>query len=223
MYGYVEEGTRGALAAEEIAGGLFLHLTLPRSGLFCSCQRKKGWQQLYRAGVRCAVLPVSLTEEAARWGINPVPVYPLRRELLAAFLDRCGTTLQGAAVGLQAEYVSAEVVRAAELLAVRARYLLLHTGAGSDELAAYLHRRFGLAVGGAASAVLTVRFGCGAGQGRCLCLGEDCAAQQQVVYDTALLLPQGERETDEQLLSALFALGAVKKEQIPIKRWSANA
>ena len=69
--------------------------------------------------------------------------------------------------------------------------------------------------------VLTVDFG-GSAMGRCIYLGEDCAARQQVVYHAEKLVSMGV-EAQEQLLSALFGAGYLEKEEIQVKTIRFNA
>lgn len=220
MYGYVEEGKCACLVPRQVAGVWLLWMTLPRGGAFCHLRRRKLWRRLRASGVRRAVLPRHLIEEAADYGIYPVEVYPLRRGLLPQLLDCCGS-LRGKTVRLQAEFVTAEVQWAAEELALRARYLDLQAGQGSEQLAAYLQRQYGLAVGAVGAAALTVCFH-GTAEGKCLHLGEDCAARQTVAYHVDAL-QDADIAADEQLIAALFALGAVEKEQIHIKSIASNA
>lgn len=194
--------------------------TLPCGGVFCRLRRRKLWRRLRSSGVRRTVLPRHLIEEAVDYGIFPVEVHPLRRGMLPTLLDCCGT-LQGKTVRLQADFVTMEVVAAAEELALRARYLDLQTGQGSEQLAAHLQRQYGLAVGAVGEVALTVSFH-GEAEGQCLYLGEDCAEQQTVVYHVDALQDAG-IAADEQLIAALFALGAVEKEEIHIKSIASNA
>lgn len=220
MYGYVVEGQAGSMVCRQILGMWFWYLTLPVEGAFCSLRRRRWWRKLQSAGVRRAVLPDHLAAEGVRWGIEPVEVYTLRRAMLPQILDRC-PSLSGKSVRLAAPYVTAAVGSAAEVLARRARYVDLQVGQGRDELALHLQRRYGLAVGAVGTVALTVDFGCGS-LGRCIALGEDCAAQQQVVYHAEKLASMG-IEPQEQLLSALFGAGYLEKEDIQVKTILFNA
>lgn len=220
MYGYVVEGQAGSMVCRQILGMWFWRLTLPAEGAFCSLRRRRWWRKLQSAGVRRAVLPAHLTAEGVRWGIEPVEVYSLRRALLPQILDRC-PSLSGKTVRLAAPYVTAAVGAAAEVLARRARYVDLQVGQGGEALAAHLQRRYGLAVGAVGTVALTVDFGSGS-LGRCIYLGEDCAARQQVVYHVEKLASVGV-EPQEQLLSALFGAGYLEKEEIQVKTIRFNA
>ena len=220
MYGYVVEGQAGSMDCRQILGMWFWCLMLPAEGAFCSLRRRRWWRRLQNAGVRRAVLPDHLAAEGMRWGIEPVEVCSLRRAMLPQILDRC-PSLSGKAVRLAAPYVTAAVGAAAEVLAQRARYVDLQVGQGGEALAAYLQRRYGLAVGAVGTVALTVDFGSGS-IGRCIALGEDCAAYQQVVYHAEKLAAAGV-EAQEQLLSALFGAGYLEKEEIQVKTILFNA
>ena len=220
MYGYVVEGQAGSMDCRQILGMWFWCLTLPAEGAFCSLRRRRWWRKLQSAGVRRAVLPDHLTAEGLRWGIEPVEVYSLRRVLLPKLLDRC-PALTGKTVRLAAPYVTAAVGAAAEVLAQRARYVDLQVGQGGEALALHLQRQYGLAVGAVGAVELTVDFGSGS-LGRCIALGEDCAARQQVVYHAEKLASVG-LEVQEQLISALFGAGYLEKEEIQVKTIRFNA
>ena len=166
------------------------------------------------------MLPAHLAAEGLPWGIAAVEVYSLRRALLGQILDCC-PPLTGKTVRLTAPCVTAAVGEAAEVLAQRGRYVDLQVGQGRDELARYLQRRYGLAVGAVGTVALTVDFGSGS-IGRCIALGEDCAAQQQVVYEAETLARQG-IAAQEQLLSVLWEGEYMKKEEIQVKTILFNA
>ena len=204
----------------QILGMWFCALTLPMGGSFLGLRRRKWWRKLQKQGVRRAVLPTHLVAEGLQWGIAAVEVYSLRRAVLPQLLD-CVPSLAGKAVRLTAPYVTAAVGEAAEILAQRGRYLDLQVGRGGEALAAYLQRRYGLAVGAVGTVALTVDFG-GSAMGRCIYLGEDCAARQQVVYHAEKLASMGV-EPQEQLLSALFGAGYLEKEEIQVKTILFNA
>ena len=220
MYGYVVEGQVGSMDCRQILGMWFWRLTLPVGGSFLGLRRRRWWHRLQSAGVRCAVLPDHLAAEGVRWGIEPVEVCSLRRAMLPQILDRC-PSLSGKSVRLAAPYVTAAVGAAAEVLARRARYVDLQVGRGGEALALHLQREFGLAVGAVGTVALTVDFGSGS-LGRCIYLGEDCAARQQVVYHAEKLASVG-IEVQEQLLSALFGAGYLEKEEIQVKTILFNA
>ena len=220
MYGYVQEGREGSVEMRQIAGMWFCALTLPVGGSFLGLRRRSWWRKLQKQGVRRAVLPDHLTAEGVRWGVEPVEVYSLRRAVLPQILDRC-PSLSGKSVRLAAPYVTAAVGAAAEVLARRARYVDLQVERGGEALALHLQREFGLAVGAVGTVALTVDFGCGS-IGRCIALGEDCAARQQVVYHAEKLAAAG-IEVQEQLLSALFGAGYLEKEEIQVKTILFNA
>ena len=220
MYGYVMEGQAGSMDCRQILGMWFCCLTLPIGGSFLGLRRRRWWRKLQKQGVRRAVLPAHLAAEGLQWGIAAVEVYSLRRALLPQLLD-CVPSLAGKAVRLTAPCVTVAVGEAAEVLAQRARYVDLQVGRGGEALALHLQREFGLAVGAVGTVVLTVDFGSGS-LGRCIALGEDCAARQQVVYHAEKLASVGV-EPQEQLLSALFGAGYLEKEEIQVKTILFNA
>ena len=220
MYGYVQEGRQGAIEMRQIAGMWFCTLTLPVGGSFLGLRRRGWWRKLQKAGVRRAVLPAHLAAEGLQWGIAAVEVYSLRRALLGQILDCC-PPLTGKTVRLSAPCVTAAVGEAAEVLAQRGRYVDLQVGRGGEVLAAHLQRRYGLAVGAVGTVALTVDFGSGS-IGRCIHLGEDCAAHEQVVYEAEMLARQGVA-AEEQLLSVLWEGEYMKKEEIQVKTILFNA
>ena len=220
MYGYVQEGRQGAIEMRQIAGMWFCTLTLPVGGAFLGLRRRRWWRKLQKQGVRRAVLPAHLAAEGLQWGIAAVEVYSLRRALLPKILDCC-PPLTGKTVRLSAPCVTAAVGEAAEVLAQRGRYVDLQVGQGRDELARYLQRRYGLAVGAVGTVALTVDFGCGS-LGRCIHLGEDCAAHEQVVYEAETLDCESVA-AQEQLLSVLWEGEYMKKEEIQVKTILFNA
>ena len=220
MYGYVQEGREGSVEMRQILGMWFCALTLPVGGSFLGLRRRSWWRKLQSAGVRCAVLPAHLVAEGLQWGIAAVEVYSLRRAVLGQILDCC-PPLTGKTVRLTAPCVTVAVGEAAEVLAQRARYVDLQVERGGEALAAYLQRRYGLAVGAIGTVALTVDFGSSA-MGRYIHLGEDCAARQQVVYHVEKLAGIGV-EVQEQLLSVLFGAGYLEKEEIQVKTIRFNA
>ena len=220
MYGYVQEGREGILEMRQIAGMWFCALTLPVGGSFLGLRRRRWWRKLQKKGVRRAVLPAHLAAEGLQWGIAAVEVYSLRRALLGQILDCC-PPLTGKTVRLSAPCVTAAVGEAAEVLAQRGRYVDLQVGRGGEVLAAHLQRRYGLAVGAVGTVALTVDFGCGS-LGRCIHLGEDCAAHEQVVYEAETLECESVA-AQEQLLSVLWEGEYMKKEEIQVKTILFNA
>ena len=215
MYGYIaEEGRRAAMERRQVLGMWLLHVTLPCEGIFCRVRRRRGWRALQTMGVRRAVMPPALMEEAARWGIAPVEVFSLRRGLLVQLLDLM-PSLRGKTVTLTAPCLTTDVETAACELARRGRYLRLEMERGGETLAAILYRRFGLTVGGVGETALTVSFG-GPAAGRCLCLGEDCAEHQEVTYKVEKLEKMGIMPQEE-LIAVLFEGGHLPKEAILVK------
>ena len=214
MYGYIAEAKRWETEQRQVLGMWFLWATLPTEGLFHRTRRRRIWRTLQRACVRRAVMPPALVEEAARWGIAPVEVYPLRRALLPQLLDLL-PSLQGNTAALTAPCLTTDVENAACELARRGRYLHVEMEQGGEALAAILYRRFGLTVGGVGERLLTVCFG-GRKEGRCLCLGENCGEYQEISYKVEKLEEAGIKP-QEMLLAALFEGGYLPKEAILVK------
>ena len=161
-----------------------------------------------------------LEAEAARWGLLPVEVSPLRLAMLHQLLDTCGDLRRGTAV-LRAECATPTVYRAAVVLAGRVRYLSLELDNGGEALEQALRQRFGLCLGRVGQPAVTVSFG-GAPSENTICLGEDCRHYQRVTYDVPEGMP-GPWPVSEPLLAVLFEAGAIKKEQIRVKTIAFNA
>ena len=214
MYGYVEEGKRAGVERRQVLGMWFIFAALPTEGLFLRRRRRRVWRALQKMGVRRAVMSPELTQEASRWGIAPVEVFPLRRALLGQLLDLM-PPLQGKTATLTAPCLTTDVETAACELARRGRYLRLEMERGGETLAAILYRRFGLTAGGVGEAALTVSF-LGRAEGRSLYLGEDCGAYQEVTYEVETPEKEGIKP-QEMLLAALFEGGYLPKEAILVK------
>ena len=219
MYGYVTLGGPAAVSRRQMAGVWFTAATVPERGFLARYRRSLVWRKLCRWGVRRCVLPETLEQEAARWGILPVEVQRLRQALLPQLLDRQGD-LRRKTAALQAAHVTAAVADAAMVLARRVRYLSLEIGSGEEELERVLWERFGLTACGVGQAAVTVSFG-GAPSGNTICLGEDCRRYQKLTY----CLTAGDRENEmpEQLLAVLFEVGEIKKEKIRVKTIESKA
>lgn len=214
MYGYIEEGKRYGVERRQILGMWLLAATLPTEGVFCPIRRRRVWRMLQRTGVRRAVMAAELTQEAAGYGIAPVEVFSLRRALLPQLLALLPSP-GGKTATLTAPCLTTDVESAACELARRSRYLRVEMGRGREELEGRLYYRFGLTAGGVGESVLTISFR-GRAEGRCLCLGEDCAAYQEVTYEVEKLEKEGIKP-QEMLLAALFEGGYLPKEAILVK------
>ena len=174
MYGYIRQGRRTDLTREVIGGVPFWVLTAGEEWLRVLRVRRL-LRRMARRGVKTAVFQDDAWREtAARYGIRPPAVGPLR------------------------------LAKLSELLARRARYIVLEPPEQAG-LAQWLLARYGLAAGsGGRTPVLTVYCGAAADEwdGAAVYLGPDCAARQQVVYEAAGLAPW---PVTEQLLAALTA------------------
>ena len=211
MLVYITTSSKTELSPAAIHSLPFWHLSVG-SGFFARRRAAGYLRQLYVSGVRRGVFETaSLADLAARQGIDPVPVLPLRLALLDGLLDAlCGDTLSRAAVCLRCGVGGEEAARrAADVLARRARYIRLE---GRDPgLSALLLRRWGVSPGdGGLPVVLTVCTGHSAGSvdGPALYLTDDCARVQAVTY-SAPPLP-------ETLLAALTEAGKWQTSEIRV-------
>ncbi len=213
MIGQVVYG-RGKSRKERIRGALFYTVYLPRQGWLSPCRRARRWRELRKNGVRFALFPPELREEAARFGVRPVSVAPLRRALMDQLVGR------GGCVRLAAHRVDGDVQRAALLLSRRYRHVVLDVGPGQEDLSRLLYRRFGVAGGSGKDWEMTVTFRDEAEKGRAIYLGEGCAAYQRITYRLA---DEQADEPDEAWLGALFLAGSLKKDELCVKSVDFNA
>lgn len=155
-------------------------------------------------------MPQTLDAEAAHWGISPIEVLPLRLALLDEMLDLC-TGVRCGTAALYAGYADADVCRAAEILARRARYVVLYIEDGGEMLAQELRCRYGLCVGGVGVPAVILDFtGAVKGAVRLDEMGE-------AAYEV------DSKPMPERLAAALFAAQALQKEEIQIKSLPRNA
>ena len=204
MYGYIRQGRRTALTREVIGGVPFQVLTVG-TGLL---------RRMARQGVGTAVFEDGAWREtAARYGIRPVAVGPLRLAKLGELLDAVCPALSGKTVRLCTGEDGSAARRAARVLVKRARYVAVEPP-GQASLEQWLLERYGLAAGsGGQQPAVTVW--CGAAgeeqSGAAVYLGADCAARQEVRYAAEGLGPAA-----EQLLAALFAAGRWEPSEIHV-------
>ena len=199
----------------QVRGVWFWRVPMPMEGKLAVWQRQRRWRQLRRKGVQHAIFPPSLGQEAEKWKISPVAVFPLRRAVWEQMLTQSGDT-----VLVRADHVDEAVRCCAMVLARRFRYLRLETGWGTERLAQELLRRYGLGSGGNGAAAAVSFGGEPTVEGE-ICLGEDCALWQTVEYEAVENLEGW--DLSEELFCALFLSGAVKKEEIRVKRVRNNA
>ena len=215
MVAFVTAG-KGKTERRQVRGVWFWIVPMPMQGVWATSRRKKRWRELRRLGVRRGIVPTELAQEAEKWGVRGVEVYPLRRAVWEQMIPR-----QGHAAAIRAGHVDGAVADCAAVLARRFRYLRLATGWGTETLQEELLRRYGLSTGGGMAAEITVSFGGEPTGENEVCLGEDCDRWQQVEYEKIKGLE--EREFSEELLCVLFQGGGVKKEEIRVKRLISNA
>lgn len=215
MYGYIRQGRRTALTRELIGGVAFQVLTVG-TGPLRRVRARRLLRRLARQGVSAAVFEDGAWREAAaRYGIRPVPVGPLRLAKLGELLDAVCPALSGKTARLCTGEDGSTARRAARVLVKRARYVAAEPP-GQAALEQWLLARYGVAAGcGGQTPAVTVWCGMAGGErdGAAVYLGEDCTARQEVRYAAAGLGPW---PVSEQLLAALFAAGRWEPSQIHV-------
>lgn len=215
MYGYIRQGRRTALTRELIGGVPFQVLTVG-TGPLRRVRARRLLRRLARQGVSAAVFEDGAWREAAaRYGIRPVPVGPLRLAKLGELLDAVCPALSGKTVRLCTGEDGSTARRAARVLVKRARYVAAEPP-GQAALEQWLLARYGVAAGcGGQTPAVTVWCGMAGEErnGAAVYLGEDCTARQEVRYAAAGLGPW---PVSEQLLAALFAAGRWEPSQIHV-------
>ncbi len=215
MYGYIRQGRRTALTRELISGVAFQVLTVG-TGPLRRVRARRLLRRLARQGVSAAVFEDGAWREAAaRYGIRPVPVGPLRLAKLGELLDAVCPALSGKTARLCTGEDGSTARRAARVLVKRARYVAAEPP-GQAALEQWLLARYGVAAGcGGQTPAVTVWCGMAGEErdGAAVYLGEDCTARQEVRYAAAGLGPW---PVSEQLLAALFAAGRWEPSQIHV-------
>lgn len=215
MYGYIRQGRRTALTRELIGGVPFQVLTVG-TGPLRRVRARRLLRRLARQGVSAAVFEDGAWREAAaRYGIRPVPVGPLRLVKLGELLDAVCPVLSGKTARLCTGEDGSTARRAARVLVKRARYVAAEPP-GQAALEQWLLARYGVAAGcGGQTPAVTVWCGMAGEErdGAAVYLGEDCTARQEVRYAAAGLGPW---PVSEQLLAALFAAGRWEPSQIHV-------
>lgn len=215
MYGYIRQGRRTALTRELIGGVPFQVLTVG-TGPLRRVRARRLLRRLARQGVSAAVFEDGAWREAAaRYGIRPVPVGPLRLSKLGELLDAVCPALSGKTARLCTGEDGSTARRAARVLVKRARYVAAEPP-GQAALEQWLLARYGVAAGcGGQTPAVTVWCGMAGEErdGAAVYLGEDCTVRQEVRYAAAGLGPW---PVSEQLLAALFAAGRWEPSQIHV-------
>lgn len=215
MYGYIRQGRRTELTREIIGGVPFWVLTAGEEW-----RRGMRVRRLLRRMAQWAVKTAVFQEEtwretAARYGIQPPAVGPLRLAKLEELLAQVAPAgMQDGTVRLCTDGDGAAARRAAAVLAQQARYIVLEPPEQAG-LSQWLLAQYGLAAGsGGRTPALTVYCGAAAGEGgAAVYLGPDCAARQQVVYEAEGLTPW---PVTEELLAALLAAGRWEPSEIHV-------
>ena len=215
MYGYIRQGRRTALTRELIGGVAFQVLTVG-TGPLRRVRARRLLRRLARQGVSAAVFEDGAWREAAaRYGIRPVPVGPLRLAKLGELLDAVCPALSGKIARLCTGEDGSTARRAERVLVKRARYVAAEPP-GQAALEQWMLARYGVAAGcGGQTPAVTVWCGMAGEErdGAAVYLGEDCTARQEVRYAAAGLGPW---PVSEQLLAALFAAGRWEPSQIHV-------
>ena len=212
MLVYITQCAETTLAPITVRGLPLWHLAVG-GGFFARRRAAAYLRHLYASGVRRGVFEDErMAAMAARYGIDPIPVLPLRLALLDRLLDAlCIDGLPAAAVYLRCgRGGEAAARRAAAVLARRVRYIRLDEGdpAGLTDL---LLRRWGISPGdGGLTPALTVCTGhdASAVTGPVLYLTDDCARVQSVTYASPSL--------PEPLLAALTAADKCQPSEIHV-------
>lgn len=212
MLVYITQCAKTTLDPITVRGLPLWHLAVG-SGFFARRRAAAYLRQLYASGIRRGVFEDErMAAMAARYGIDPIPVLPLRLALLDRLLDAlCIDGLPAAAVYLRCGRGGEAAARqAAAVLARRVRYIRLDEGdpAGLTEL---LLRRWGISPGdGGLTPALTVCTGhdASAVTGPVLYLTDDCARVQSVTY--------GSPSLPEPLLAALTAADKCQPSEIHV-------
>lgn len=215
MYGYIRQGRRTEVTRELIGGVPFQVLTVG-TGPLRRVRARRLLRRLARQGVSAAVFEDGAWREAAaRYGIRPVPVGPLRLAKLGELLDTVCPALSGKTARLCTGEDGSTARRAARVLVKRARYVAAEPP-GQAALEQWLLARYGVAAGcGGQTPAVTVWCGMAGEErdGAAVYLGEDCTARQEVRYAAVGLGPW---PVSEQLLAALFAAGRWEPSQIHV-------
>lgn len=212
MLVYITQSAKTTLAPITVRGLPLWHLAVG-GGFFARRRAGAYLRRLYASGVRRGVFEDErMAAMAARYGIDPIPVLPLRLALLDRLLDAlCIDGLPAAAVYLRCGRGGEAAARhAAAVLARRARYIRLDEGdpAGLTDL---LLHRWGISPGdGGLTPALTVCTGHDAPtiDGPALYLTDDCARVQSVTYASPSL--------PEPLLAALTAADKCQPSEIHV-------
>lgn len=212
MLVYITQYAKTTLVPITVRGLPLWHLAVG-SGFFARRRAAAYLRHLYASGIRRGVFEDErMAAMAARYGIDPIPVLPLRLALLDRLLDAlCIDGLPAAAVYLRCGRGGEAAARqAAAVLARRVRYIRLDEGdpAGLTDL---LLRRWGISPGdGGLTPALTVCTGhdASAVTGPVLYLTDDCARVQSVTY--------GSPSLPEPLLAALTEADKCQPSEIHV-------
>lgn len=228
VYGLLVWGERGAVERTEILSAPFLKVTLPRGrgDVVSRLRVRRGAKLLRKNGVTAVVLPPEFPyrEVLEKEGVFPVSTLALRREIasdwVAWALRKQGMTLSEAKVAVEAEVLTAEVVRTVTELSLRHRYVWLSVPRGGEVLSRRLRREYGVSLQllPGKDAEAAIQFGKGVGEGTVVTLRLWDEAQPlpplALPPNQEQSLPEGADRT--QLIAALRAAGAVK--QVDVER-----
>lgn len=149
-------GRRTELTTAELLGLRLLRAGVPvpegMGGKRLERRVDRGARALRRAGARRVLTAADCPARGrlSAWGLSPVDPVPFCQALAAplalAALARLGRSPLRAAVALRGDRVSRPLLRAAQALCPRVRYLLVDVPDGGEDLADWLRADFGAAI-----------------------------------------------------------------------------
>ena len=222
MYGLLMAGEKYSVSTMRILNVPFLCLTLPEEkNLFLArWALRRGIKALRRQGVEQAVFSAEnrFRELLENEGVFPVSTRKLREEIAAEWIAQILRSRKMEAarttVAVEAEFLSAEVVRTVTQLSLCHRYVYLTVPRGGDILARRLRREYGVSLQTSPGngADVMVHFGAGERRGKVLTLD---VWDESVPLPPLILPPNQEQALPAgaergQLIAVLRAAGAVK-------------
>ena len=222
LYGLLMTGEKYGVETVRILDFPFVRITVPqeKNPFLMRWMLRRGAKALRRQGVCQAVIPTEkgFRELMEKEGVFPVSTRKLREEIAAEWVGQILRSRDiGAAqttVAVEAELLSAEVVRTVTQLSLRHRYVYLLVPRGGEILARRLRREYGvsLQIAPGNGADVLVRFGEGERCGKLLTLD---VWDESVPLPPLILPPNQEQALPAgaergQLIAALRSAGALK-------------
>lgn len=222
LYGLLLTGEKYGVETVRILDLPFVRLTVPegKNPFLMRWMLRQGARALRRQGIQQAVFPAEyrFRELLEKEGIFPVSTRKLREEIAAEWISQIlrsrGMGAAQTTVAVEAELLSAEVVRTVTELSLRHRYVYLLVPRGGEILARRLRREYGVSLQTSPGngADVLVRFGEGSGSGKILTLD---VWDESVPLPPLILPPNQEQALPAgaergQLIAALRSSGALK-------------